>query len=380
MHLPKLTTILAVCILCSSFSLRAQSPLPADVDRPTQRWLPLPEGEPADLSELAQLLQQLRNQVSGESSADESTSPLPKLTEKQLREMEKAFESVREHIGEDMLPNLESIPKEWIDQALADPALRKQAQQMLEQYARDRKLPSPLNRTPLNSDGIPFPRKPSNNKTSESSSAGSKPTPDSPSNSSSSSKSNSSRQPRPSENRFEPPKEAPGISPDSSRINEDQPSEVSRDASAPDEPQKNAMRNPTGDPSRAPSSNQSLPSRPDAERIEALQELFKKLKTIEGQRSSDPNQQKSPSSSSSKNAGQVVPNSNVANRASKPTSPSGSNNPGAITMPRNGSKPSPPPNGSQKSQSATPKLPSSNNPSEKGTLSPPTLQQPDSHV
>ena len=170
MHLAKLMTVLSVCIVLGGSPLSffsgstnaiAQPPNTKEADRPTQRWLPPPQGDGADLSKQAQLLQQIRDLISSDAQKGATDRPLPKLTEEQLREMEKALESMRDLIGEDKLPNLESIPKEWIDQALSDPILRKQAQQLLEQYARDRKLPQSSDRTPRNSQGVPLPRRPS---------------------------------------------------------------------------------------------------------------------------------------------------------------------------------------------------------------------------
>ena len=133
---------------------------PETSDRPTQRWLPLPQGDGSELSEQAQLLQQLSDLITSEPKAGAGDSPLPKLSEQQLQEMEKTLDTLLDQIGEDKLPNLESIPKEWIDQALSDPVIRKQAQQLLEQYSRDRKFPVPPERTARNSEGVPFPLRP----------------------------------------------------------------------------------------------------------------------------------------------------------------------------------------------------------------------------
>ena len=135
---------------------------------------------------------------------------------------------MRDLIGEDKLPNLESIPKEWIDQALSDPILRKQAQQLLEQYARDRKLPLSSDRTPPNSQGVPFPRRPSD-KSGDKSSQNPKSNPKPPQNS----RSNTAPQP-PATNSQNPRELFPPVedpfsnssdsnateSPDSSRTNQ----------------------------------------------------------------------------------------------------------------------------------------------------------------
>ncbi len=364
MHLAKLMTMLAACILLCSLSAFSQPPLPIEADRPTQRWLPLPQGDGTDLSAQAQLLQQLRDMISGDSGEQAGDSPLPKLSEQQLREMEKALESMRELIGEDKLPNLENIPKEWIDQALSDPVLRKQAQQLLEQYARDRNLPPPTDRTPRNSDGVPFPRRQpsdrSNARSAENRPASPQATPDASSNLS----------PKP-----KPPREStPGQQSTGSALNNQAPNNPALNNPVPRDQSRNrsatgnlessnpgrsgqtpsseisgegikeqslAPNRPRGEKSSSESeSGQALvrpmPASPDAERIEALQELFKKLKAIEGQRgleknaseinsgngnSSSPSQSKSKSSNSSR-----ATNPNMANSQSNPAAPRSSRN------------------------------------------------------
>ncbi len=90
------------------------------VDRPTQRWIPLPDNDATGLSAQAQLLQELQELLSG-------NEPPPKLSEKQLKQMEETFKQLRDELGEDMLPKLEDIPKEWINEALSDPLVRQQA-------------------------------------------------------------------------------------------------------------------------------------------------------------------------------------------------------------------------------------------------------------
>ena len=113
-----------VCMLfCSMPIAFAQAMQPPDTaDRPTQRWLPFPQGDGIELSEQAQLLQQLRDLISSEPKTGAGDSQLPKLSEQQLQEMEKTLETLRDQFGEKKLPNLENIPKEWIDQGQRQPA------------------------------------------------------------------------------------------------------------------------------------------------------------------------------------------------------------------------------------------------------------------
>ena len=362
MRLAKSLTILFVCIyLCSVQSATAQAPPPLHEaeDRPTQRWLPLPQGDVIELSEQAQLLQQLRDLISSESGTEAGTgdSPLPKLSEQQLREMEKALESMREQIGEDKLPNLESIPKEWIDQALSDPILRKQAQQLLEQYARDRKLPLTPQRTPLNSDGVPYPRRQPSDKSGQNLDSNPKRTPNS------STRSKSPRQSLPGKESNDrasndpasndPASSDPASSdpiPNVPTPRNEAPNGQALGSKKPTESIQEQPLTPNGlrgDKSSSDEFGQSperpIPARPDAERIEALQELFKKLKTIEGQRQSEKNvPKKNFGSASSRSPSQSNSNSSTNNRATTPKPPSSQSNP---AMPprssRSGSKPAP---------------------------------------
>ena len=143
--MPKLLPILLVLCLNSPWVAcarvaRAQTSSSAAEDRPTQRWIPLPQGGQADLSRQAMLLRQLRDLT------DFRADDLPKSawSAQQLDQMEQAFEALRSQLGDEVtLPNLESIPPEWIQQALRDPGVQQRAQRMLEQYARDRKMPTP---------------------------------------------------------------------------------------------------------------------------------------------------------------------------------------------------------------------------------------------
>lgn len=347
-------TILLVCLLlCGAQSAAAQSfPQTEAPDRPTQRWLPLPQGDGIDLSEQAQLLQQLRDLMSNESATRDGDSPLPKLSEQQLREMEQTLENLREQIGEDKLPNLENIPKEWIDQALSDPILRKQAQQLLEQYARDRKLPSPPDRAPLNSDGVPFPRRPPNDKISSQNpksneKSGPKPAPNS--NPNSATKSKSPNEATPSRSANGPTQNGPAQkSPTSNRPTPSgrTPSREAGRESLEDRPlPANEFRSSksSSEEEFGQTPEKALPAHPDAERIEALQQLFKKLKTIEGQRPSETNVPKnSPSKPSSRNPNQGNlkpgnPNPSSNNQAVKPSVQGGLPNPATPRSARNNS-------------------------------------------
>ena len=329
-------------LLCSMPIAFAQAMQPPDTaDRPTQRWLPFPQGDGIELSEQAQLLQQLRDLISSEPKTEAGNSQLPKLSERQLQEMEKTLETLRDQFGTEKLPNLENIPKEWIDQALSDPILRNQAQQLLEQYARDRKFPAPPERTPQNSEGVPFPnRQPSSQAPKQNAKSQPKSTSSPKSNATSKSKS--------------PTESSPNRGAQNDLITNDPNSQgrVSGDPSpndsrneqtlAPDELRGES----SGDvessqvPGQVPSHTpeHSSTSRPDAERIQALQELFKRLKTIEGKRQPAKNSARNSAADlNSRSANPRNSNSSSTHQAENPNTPGSQPKPGSPRSPRNNS-------------------------------------------
>lgn len=63
------------------------------------------------------------------------------LSPEEMREMEETFNQWREESGMEEIPDLDSIPPDWIQQTLQNPVVRTQVQQLLERYARDKQLP-----------------------------------------------------------------------------------------------------------------------------------------------------------------------------------------------------------------------------------------------
>lgn len=342
--------MLLFCGMLNSFAqVIGESEAP---DRPSQRWLPLPISEEngVDLSERARLLQQLRDMVSSKAGNGSDDSSQPKLSEKQLQQMEKALEDMREQVGEDKLPNLESIPKEWIDQALSDPIVREQARKLLEQYARDRKLAP--DRTPRDVDGVPFPKRQPNDKTrshntspNKQSNANANADPNRTANSNVDSDPLTKSQNVPLPNKTA--NNQPAISPDSEvasdvttprgeaprgkspngdaakgltpkgQISNDQaptnqmpvdrapdgraPVDRAPDGQASDDQARDGQASDVGIDAPSP------PALPDALRIQALRQLFEKLKSIEGQR---PTEISSPQKSSNSTAPNSSPSTN----------------------------------------------------------------------
>lgn len=143
----------ACLLVCGGFEATTPAAIAQeDLDRPAQRWLPMPLGEVSDVTQQAELLQQLCELVSAQDPSD----ILP-LHQAQWEAMRRQYDQWRQQSADaDKLPELGSLPQEWLDEALDDPGIRRQAQMFLEQYARDRHLPT-LGANGRNSLGIPFP-------------------------------------------------------------------------------------------------------------------------------------------------------------------------------------------------------------------------------
>ena len=108
-------------------------------DQTTQRWLPLPQDFSRSEPPLKQMmaLQELQAMLQGAGRATVSD-----LSEDQLQKMEETFKNWQDNnAGTEGLPDLSSIPPDWIDRAIRSPQMRKQAHKMLEDYARKRKVP-----------------------------------------------------------------------------------------------------------------------------------------------------------------------------------------------------------------------------------------------
>lgn len=107
-------------------------------DRPSQRWLRQPDGAQGNVLDQLRVLEQLRRQM----AADSNPSAMPELTEDQLQVLDQAYQTWVEQSGGAQLPDWDSIPKEWVDQALANPEQLRAAQRLIQQYVRQRKIPN----------------------------------------------------------------------------------------------------------------------------------------------------------------------------------------------------------------------------------------------
>lgn len=122
------------------------------VDSLSQRILPLPESELSDSQTQMELLKRLRSLIAGhedaakeaDAKADDSpgTKNAPAIDEQQLDQLQQALKNLQDQLPPGIKPpELDSIPKEQLDQAMSNPAVQQQLKKMLEQFAKDGLLP-----------------------------------------------------------------------------------------------------------------------------------------------------------------------------------------------------------------------------------------------
>ncbi len=129
-------------LLISNGSVSAQVP-PGDSS--SQRILPLPDGQLSNAQTQMQLLQKLRSLVTGSQNAPQaeaSSSDDPKLKDEQLEQLQNALKKLQDQLPPGIKPpDLDSIPKDQLDDAISNPAVQQQLKKMLEQFSRDGLLP-----------------------------------------------------------------------------------------------------------------------------------------------------------------------------------------------------------------------------------------------
>ncbi len=123
-----------------------------NADRPSQRILSLPESELSSSQTQMELLKRLRSLVAGndddtkDETANSEDSPsdkiAPKFDEQQLEQLQQALKKLQDQLPPGIKPpELDSIPKEQLDQAMSNPAVQQQLKRMLEQFSKDGLLP-----------------------------------------------------------------------------------------------------------------------------------------------------------------------------------------------------------------------------------------------
>ena len=148
---------------------RPAVPAPAG-ETPSQRYLPLPQSGTADRRQQVEWLKQLKGVLSP-NPAGLDPSLLQGLTADDMKVLQEAMKQFGNSEAEGGIrpgnhPGpLPSVTPEQVSRALADPAMREQVKQALEQFANDRKLPESSSAPRPN--GIPFPpNRPSPNRPS----------------------------------------------------------------------------------------------------------------------------------------------------------------------------------------------------------------------
>ena len=112
----------------SSSVIKAQQ-LPANGG--SQRILPLPEGRLSDFQTQMELLQRLRSLVAASDDLDppspSSSDSTQKIDDQQLEQLQQALKQLQNQLPPGVTPpDLGSIPKEQLDDAMSDPAVQQQ--------------------------------------------------------------------------------------------------------------------------------------------------------------------------------------------------------------------------------------------------------------
>ncbi len=121
------------------------------VDKPTQRFLPLPDAEAPDRQQQSMMLMQLREWMNREELAKKDDRANPNsMTDAQnaLRSLAPLLEGLSPSDLKDLSPEL-------FKKAMSDPQIRKQAEKFLEEYAKNRRMPRAEATDEQN--GIPLP-------------------------------------------------------------------------------------------------------------------------------------------------------------------------------------------------------------------------------
>ena len=146
--------LVACHVVAGEEAVLAQRRVPANgqVETPSQRVLPLPEGGSTDLRQQVEWLRQLKGLL-GAGGELPKLPPIDAEQMKLLREAMKQFGGGRSDGTQP--PAFDGNSLEQVSKALADPAMREQVRKALEQFQRDGK--SPRDAAAADSSGAPLP-------------------------------------------------------------------------------------------------------------------------------------------------------------------------------------------------------------------------------
>ncbi|APZ94284.1 hypothetical protein Fuma_03910 [Fuerstiella marisgermanici] len=116
----------------------------------SHRRLELPQNGTSDIQRQMQLLQQLQSLVGKQDDAASDATP-PKFSPEQLKRLNDLMQQFGGKIPEGLMPDPKDVPPELMSEMMSNPQARQQIQKMLEQYARDRRLPQG---NPSGSNGV----------------------------------------------------------------------------------------------------------------------------------------------------------------------------------------------------------------------------------
>ncbi len=136
----------AICISSWCVPLEAQQrtlsensgqPIPAPTS--SHRWLPLPSRDGSGLPDFASLYDRFKQHVE---SKQESEGGRPPVDLQQIEALKEMFSRMGGKLPDGTpLPNLDAIPPELLSKAMQDPSLQRQAQRLLEQFAKNGQFP-----------------------------------------------------------------------------------------------------------------------------------------------------------------------------------------------------------------------------------------------
>ena len=127
-------------------------PVNGQVENPSQRVLPLPEGGSTDLRQQVEWLRQLKGLL----GAGCELPKLPPIDAEQMKLLREAMKQIGGGRPDGTQPpGLDGTSLEQVSKALADPAMREQVRKALEQFQRDGQLPR--DEAAAASPGVPLP-------------------------------------------------------------------------------------------------------------------------------------------------------------------------------------------------------------------------------
>ena len=104
----------------------------------SHRRLQLPDGGTADIHRQMQMLKQLQSMFGNEQDGQTAAPPVTPQQMEMIRQMMKSFSG---QDPEELMKQIGNLPPDMLSGVAGDPNARRQIKDMLQQYARDRRIP-----------------------------------------------------------------------------------------------------------------------------------------------------------------------------------------------------------------------------------------------